>query len=93
MKALQEEIKELQEEIEKIKARNKKVEADKAWELSHTRTAFIAISTYLLLYIFFLLVKAEQPFLNAFISVVAYLLSTSSYTILKRWWLKRRGST
>ena len=85
-----EEIEKLKEEIEAIKARNRRVEADKAWELSKTRTAFIAISTYLLIFIFMLLIHDNHPFLNAFIAAIAYLISTSSYNILKKWWLKKR---
>ncbi|OGG30161.1 hypothetical protein A2973_04635 [Candidatus Gottesmanbacteria bacterium RIFCSPLOWO2_01_FULL_49_10] len=81
----------LQEDIEKIKARNRRVEADKAWETSLSRTVFIATSTFILLYIFFRLNRSEQPFLNSFVSTVTYLLSTFSYGVLKRWWLKRQG--
>lgn len=86
-------LKELEVEIEKIKERNRRVEADKAWELSRTRTAFIAIVTFILIYGFMLLIKADHPFLNSLISVAAYVVSTSTYGILKRWWLKRREST
>ncbi len=84
------EIQSLKIEIEKIKARNQRVEADKAWELSKTRLAFIAFSTFIILYIFMLLIRSEHPLLNAVISVATYLLSTASYGILKSWWLKRK---
>lgn len=85
-------LKALQDEIVQIQARNRRVEADKAWELSGTRTAFISITTFILLYVFFVLSKSGAPFLNAFISTVAYLLSTFSYGILKSWWLEKRGN-
>ncbi len=87
---MEEQIKQLQEEIEKIKARNRRVEADKAWELSWTRSIFIAGSTFLLLYIFLLLVQPQQAFLNAFFSSLLYLLSTFTYGVLKNWWLKKK---
>jgi len=87
------EIKQLKAEIEAIKARNKRVEADKAWELSWARTSAIAISTYILLFIFLKLIGDNHPFLNAFISVILYLLSTSSVGFLKSWWLKRKYKT
>lgn len=80
----------LKAEIEQIKARNKRVEADKAWELSHTRSGFIAASTYLLILVFMLLIGDNHPFLNAFIASLGYLISTASYGILKNWWLKKR---
>lgn len=80
----------LAKEIDSIKERNRRVEADKAWETSGVRTTFIAVSTFLLLYIFFRLIDSEAPFLNSLISTIAYLLSTFSYGQLKSWWLKRR---
>ena len=83
-------LKTLEKEIEIIKARNKRVEADKAWELSGTRTAFISVVTFVLLYAFFRLIHSEPAFLNALISSLAYLVSTFSYGVLKSWWLKRR---
>ena len=87
---MEEKISVLQEEIEKIKARNRRVEADKAWELSRTRTSFIAVSTYLLILVFMFLIHDSHPFLNALVATVLYLLSTESYGVLKKWWLKKR---
>lgn len=85
------EISILKEEIEKIKARNKRVETDKAWELSRTRTIFIAVSTYFLIFTFMILIGDNRPFLNALIASIGYLISTSTYGIIKNWWLKRRN--
>lgn len=82
----------LKEEIEKIKARNKRVEADKAWETSRTRSTFIAGSVYILSVLLMIITGTINPFLNALIPSVAYLLSTLTYTILKNWWLKRRNN-
>lgn len=84
-------LSELEHEINEIKARNRRVEADKAWELSRTRTTFISLTTFVLLYVFFTLNHSEAPFLNALISILAYLLSTFTYGILKGWWLKKRS--
>lgn len=91
MKNPEREISILKDEIEKIKARNKRVEADKAWELSKTRTIFIAVSTYLLIFFFMILIGDNKPFLNALVASIGYLISTSTYGILKKWWLKRRN--
>lgn len=90
MPNLASEVSELKAEIERIKARNKRVEADKAWELSKTRSGFIAASTYLLILVFMLLIHDNHPFLNAFIASIGYLISTASYDLLKKWWLRRR---
>ena len=89
---IEEEVAQLQKDVDAIKARNRRVEADKAWELSKTRTGFIAISTYILIVVFMMLLQDAHPFLNAFVATAAYLLSTSSYSVLKKWWLKRRVS-
>lgn len=89
---MEERVKQLEAEIEQIKQRNKRVEADKAWETSKTRTAFVAIITFVLIYLFMRLIHAEQPLLNAFVSVAAYWLSTESYGILKKWWLQKKSS-
>ena len=79
----------LEDSVTKILLRNKRVEADKAWELSKTRTIFIATSTYLLILIFMVLIHDNHPFLNAFVASVGYLISTASYGILKKYWLRR----
>ena len=71
--------------------RNKRVEVDKAWELSRTRTLFISVSTYLLIVIFLLLIKDNHPFLNAFLAAASYLISSETYGVLKKWWLKKQG--
>lgn len=83
-------IKQLREEIEAIKTRNKRVEADKAWETSLTRNIFIAVVTFILAYILMLLITESQPFGKALVGSVLYLLSTQTYGLLKKWWLKKR---
>ena len=83
-------IESLEEEINRIKERNRRVEADKTWETSWTRRVFIGISTYLLISIFLVIIKAEKPFISAIIPAVAYLISTLSLGLLRSWWLKNR---
>lgn len=89
MKNMEIEIQNLKDEVAAIQARNKRVEADKAWELSKTRTAFIAVSTYLLILGFMILIGEDHPYLNALVASTGYLISTASYGILKKWWLGR----
>ena len=84
------EIEQLRQEIEAIKARNARVEADKDWETSKTRTAFICLITFGLVYGFSLLTRQPQALLNSLIAVVAYWISTESYGIIKKWWLRKR---
>ena len=79
----------LEQRVQKIEERNRRVEGDKAWELSKTRTFFIAVSTYVFIMLFMILTKDEHPYLNALVASVGYLLSATTYGILKKWWLKR----
>ena len=83
-------IEDLTKEIEKIKERNKRVEADKTWETSWARRIFITVSTYILISIFLIIIRVEQPLASAIIPALAYLLSTFSLGVLKSWWLKKR---
>lgn len=86
-------IEKLEVEIEKIKERNRKVESDKSWEQSLTRRIFIGVSTYLLISLFLIIIKAEKPFLAAIIPAVAYLVSTLSLGLLKSWWIRNKKIT
>lgn len=83
-------IEKLEKEVEKIKERNLRVETNKAWEVSWTRRVFIAVSTYILILIFLIIIKVDSPFLSAFIPAAAYIVSTFSMGLLKSWWLKNR---
>ena len=81
----------LEQRIKNIEERNQKVEADKAWELSRTRTLFIAVSTYILVFVFMVLTKDNHPFLNAFVASLGYLISAETYGVIKKLWLKKHG--
>lgn len=74
----------LEQEIEKIKARNQKVELDKARETSLARKLAIALLTYIVVVIFFTIVKLGNPFINAIVPTIGFLLSTISFDILKK---------
>lgn len=89
---IENEVKTLKEEIEAIKARNRRVESDKSWETSKTRNIFIAVVTLFLAYVLMLLIGESQPFPKAIVGSVLYLLSTSTYGILKNRWLKKKNS-
>ncbi|MFC1749642.1 hypothetical protein ACFL2V_12640 [Pseudomonadota bacterium] len=80
---------EVQAEIDKIKERNSRVEADKSWETSWTRRLLVLILTYAVIVIFFLFAKLPEPFVNAIVPSLAFVLSTLSIPIFKKWWLKK----
>jgi len=84
-------IEELKLEIEEIKKRNKRVEADKAWEISWTRRILIAVLTYFVIVIFFLFAGLPEPFINAIVPSVAFIISTLTVPIVKKIWLKVRS--
>ncbi|MFH1866900.1 MAG: hypothetical protein ABIJ81_02355 [Patescibacteria group bacterium] len=79
----------LKNDVEAIKERNKRVEADKAWELSWTRRFFITAGTYVLAGLWLSIIEANNPWQNAFVPTLGYLISTLTLPIVKRWWLKR----
>ena len=79
----------LQQQIDEIKSRNRRVETDKAWETSWTRRVLILILTYIVISTFFLFARLPDPFLNAIVPSVAFLLSTMSVPLFKKWWLKK----
>ncbi len=68
------EIAVLKSELNKIKERNFRVESDKAWETSWARKIIITI--------------ISNPFVNALIPAIAFLLSTLTIPIFKKLWLK-----
>ena len=77
-------------EIEKIKQRNARVEADKAWEISFTRRAILTIATYMVIVIFLISIDAPNPWFNAAIPAIAFLLSTLTLPFIKEWWIEKR---
>lgn len=79
---------ELLSRIAKIEARNQRVEKEKAWETSGVRKVAIAILTYFTLAAYFGLVLKVDPWMNAIVPTVGFLLSTLSFSLIKKIWLK-----
>lgn len=82
----------MKKQISQIQERNKKVEADKAWETSKTRRAIISIITYVVAVTFLKLIDAPNPFLNALVPVLGFILSTLTLQFFKKIWLKNLHS-
>lgn len=80
----------LEKRIEQIENRNKRVEADKAWETSWTRKISIAILTYLVVVAYLHFVIHINPWLNALVPVVGFLISTFTVSYLKKLWIENR---
>ncbi len=73
---------------EGIEVRNKRVEAEKAWEVSKTRRALIAVFTYVIVGFYLCLLEVGYPWLHAFVPPLAYIISTASLPFIKDIWLK-----
>ena len=74
--------------LKNIEERNKKVEADKSWETSFTRRGLLTLFTYLAIGIYLRAVQIPQPWLNAIVPAVAFMLSTLTMPFFKRIWTR-----
>jgi len=79
-------LEKLEKEVEQIKIRNKRVEVDKAWETSGTRKLFLIIFTYLSIGIYMWVIGVSEPWLNAVIPSIGFLLSTLTLPFIKKYW-------
>lgn len=83
-------LSELEKRILSIETRNKKVENDKAWETSGARKILLVTFTYLSIGLYMWVIKVNQPWLNAVIPTLGFLLSTLTLPYFKNWWLKKQ---
>lgn len=81
-------ISSLEKRVEKIESRNKLVELNKAWETSLTRKILIAVFTYLAISLYLKFVVRIEPWLNAIVPTVGFLLSTLTFPYFKSLWEK-----
>lgn len=78
----------LEKRITEIEKRNRRVELDKAWETSYTRRVFVVIFTYLFIAMYLKYIIKIEPWLNAIIPTLGFLLSTLTLTFFKEFWKK-----
>ena len=74
----------IEKRLEEIQKRNIRVEADEAWELSNTRRMAIGVSIYVLALAVFLGINAPNPYVNALIPALGFVLSTTTFPIFKQ---------
>jgi len=79
----------IEKRLEDIEQRNKRVEADKAWKTSWTRRFFIALFTYAVISLYMFVIGVSQPWLNAIIPTVGFLLSTLTLSFIKKHWIAK----
>ncbi|OGH08301.1 MAG: hypothetical protein A2152_01320 [Candidatus Levybacteria bacterium RBG_16_35_6] len=81
-------MEDIERRIKIIEERNSKVEGDKAWETSFFRRFLIALFTYLAIALYLLIIKVENPWINAIVPSIAFLLSTLTLPFFKQIWTK-----
>lgn len=81
-------LQELERRISKIEERNKKVEKDKDWETSYTRRGLLITFTYLSMGFYLSSIEVQNPWLNAIVPAIAFLLSTLTLPFFKQLWGK-----
>lgn len=83
----------IQRRLDAIEYRNKRVEADKRWETSYTRRALLFAFTYIALGLYMWVIGVSQPWLNAIIPSIGFLLSTLTLPYIKEQWVKKNIKT
>jgi len=81
----------IKERITKIEERNKRVELDKAWETSLTRRLSIAALTYIVVVCYLIIIQNSEPFVNALVPPVGYVLSTLVMKRVRTIWQKKKS--
>lgn len=79
---------EIDKRLSKIEARNIKVEIDKAWETSITRKILLILFTYFSIALYLKYIIGVEPWLNAIVPALGFLLSTLSLPFFKKIWCK-----
>lgn len=76
----------LEERVTKIEERNRLVEKNKAWETSWMRKMLIAVFTYLAISFYLKFIVGINPWINAIVPTVGFLLSTLTLPWFKALW-------
>ena len=74
----------LERRIQAVEERNRRVEGDKAWETSSTRRGLLMVFTYLALGVYMWAIGISNPWLNAIVPAVAFMLSTLTMPFFKK---------
>lgn len=83
-------IQQLESRLKKIENRNSQVEAAKAWETSWLRKILVALLTYTVISLFLIFVVGlPNPWINALVPTIGFLLSTLSVELVKKIWIQK----
>lgn len=78
----------LEERLAKIEERNKRVESDKVWETSWTRKLLLILFTYVAIGAYLYFIVGINPWINAIVPSLGFLLSTLSLPWFKKMWVE-----
>lgn len=78
----------IEERILRIEKRNQSVEKDKAWETSLFRKLLIVVFTYLSIALYLKFIVKIDPWINAIVPAMGFLLSTLTLSYFKKLWEK-----
>ena len=83
-------MKTIEQRMRRIEARNARVELDKAWETSYARRGLLTVFTYLAIGAYLQAISIPNPWLNAIVPAVAFMLSTLTLPFFKRLWTSKQ---
>lgn len=78
----------LEKRVENIEKRNREVELNKSWEGSWTRKFLIIIFTYLSIALYLKFIVGIDPWINAVVPSLGFLLSTLTLPSIKKFWIR-----
>lgn len=81
-------MEDIEKKIDVIEGRNKKVELNKVWEIIFVRKFIIAVLTYFIIVLFFVVDQFPKPFVNSIVPAAGFVLSTLYLPFFKRLWIK-----
>ena len=87
---MNEDVEKVKREVDEIQKRNLRVEMDKAWETSLVRKALVTVLTYIVAVTFFYFARIKNPFLNAVVPTLGFIISTLSISFFKNIWIKKK---
>ncbi len=78
----------IEERIQKIEKRNKEVESNKSWETSWSRKILLSFFTYFSIAMYLKYIVQIDPWVNAIVPAIGFLLSTLTLPYFKKLWEK-----
>ncbi|MGH7246296.1 MAG: hypothetical protein ACREGI_05200 [Candidatus Levyibacteriota bacterium] len=81
-------MEDLEKRVTDIEERNRRVELGKGWETSWTRRILLMVFTYLAIALYLRFIVGINPWINAIVPSIGFLLSTLSLPWFKTLWIK-----